>query len=120
MVGLASSASCGAGWRSHRLRAVGKAAASAATIDAVSAKAVLARSVKNLAATADRVRGPRRGVVVLIYHRVGAGSGLQVDLPVDLFAAQMEMLAGRGASSRSTTRSPPSTPRARRPGPIPS
>ena len=62
----------------------------------MSAKSVLARSVKNLAATADRVRGPRRGVVVLIYHRVGAGSGLQVDLPVDLFAAQMEVLAGEG------------------------
>jgi peptidoglycan/xylan/chitin deacetylase (PgdA/CDA1 family) len=63
---------------------------------AVNAKAVLARGVKTLAVTADRVRGPRRGVVVLIYHRVGAGSGLQVDLPVDLFAAQMEVLAAEG------------------------
>ena len=62
----------------------------------MTAKARLARTVKNLAATADRVRGPRPGVVVLIYHRVGGGSGLEVDLPVELFAAQMELLAGEG------------------------
>ena len=62
----------------------------------MTAKARLARTVKNLAATVDRVRGPRPGVVVLIYHRVGGGSGLEVDLPVELFAAQMELLAGEG------------------------
>jgi peptidoglycan/xylan/chitin deacetylase (PgdA/CDA1 family) len=62
----------------------------------VSGKARLARAVKNLAATADRVRRPRPGVVVLIYHRVGGGSGLEVDLPVDVFAAQIELLAGEG------------------------
>ena len=62
----------------------------------MSAKARLARAVKNLAATADRVHRPRPGVVVLIYHRVGGSSGLQIDLPVDLFAAQMELLAGEG------------------------
>jgi peptidoglycan/xylan/chitin deacetylase (PgdA/CDA1 family) len=49
--------------------------------------------VKGAAVAADTVRRPPRGVVVLIYHRVGAGSGLELDLPVDLFAAQVEALA---------------------------
>jgi peptidoglycan/xylan/chitin deacetylase (PgdA/CDA1 family) len=49
-----------------------------------------------VAETADRVRRPRRGVVVLIYHRVGAGSGLEIDLPVELFDAQMAALAAGG------------------------
>jgi peptidoglycan/xylan/chitin deacetylase (PgdA/CDA1 family) len=54
------------------------------------------RALKTSAETADRVRGPRRGVVVLIYHCVGRGSGLELDLPADRFAAQMEWLAGTG------------------------
>ncbi len=33
-------------------------------------------------------------MTVLIYHRVGGGSGLQIDLPLDLFCRQMEALAG--------------------------
>jgi peptidoglycan/xylan/chitin deacetylase (PgdA/CDA1 family) len=49
--------------------------------------------MKGAAVAADTVRPPRRGVVVLIYHRVGAGSGLELDMPVDLFAAQAEVLA---------------------------
>jgi peptidoglycan/xylan/chitin deacetylase (PgdA/CDA1 family) len=59
----------------------------------MTAKARAAQVVKNLAATADRVRKPRRGVVVLIYHRVGGRSGLQIDLPVELFEEQMAVLA---------------------------
>ena len=52
--------------------------------------------MKGAAAAADTVRRPARGAVVLIYHRVGAGSGLELDLPVDLFAAQAEALAASG------------------------
>jgi peptidoglycan/xylan/chitin deacetylase (PgdA/CDA1 family) len=51
------------------------------------------RVVKTSAALADRVRPPRRGVVVLLYHRIGATSGLEVDLPADLFEEQMAELA---------------------------
>jgi peptidoglycan/xylan/chitin deacetylase (PgdA/CDA1 family) len=52
--------------------------------------------VKGAAVGADTVHRPPRGVVVLIYHRVGAASGLELDLPVDLFAAQAEALAASG------------------------
>jgi len=62
----------------------------------VSPDDVLRQAVKGAAAAADTVRRPSRGVVVLIYHRVGAGSGLELDLPVDLFAAQAEALAASG------------------------
>jgi len=54
------------------------------------------RAVKSAAATADTVRRPGSGVVVLIYHRVGGGSGLELDLPVDLFEAQAASLAASG------------------------
>jgi peptidoglycan/xylan/chitin deacetylase (PgdA/CDA1 family) len=53
-------------------------------------------AVKPAAAAADRWRRPSAGVVVLIYHRVGGGSGLELDLPVDQFAAQAEVLAASG------------------------
>ena len=51
------------------------------------------RAVKRSAVAADRLRRPRRGIVALIYHRVGGGSGLAVDLPSDLFDAQIALLA---------------------------
>jgi peptidoglycan/xylan/chitin deacetylase (PgdA/CDA1 family) len=54
---------------------------------------LLQRAVKRSAAAADRIRRPRRGVVVLIYHRVGGRSGLAIDLPPDLFEAQVALLA---------------------------
>jgi peptidoglycan/xylan/chitin deacetylase (PgdA/CDA1 family) len=57
------------------------------------------RALKTSAETADRVRRPRRGVVVLIYHCVGRASGLELDLPVDRFAAQMEWLAASGRAA---------------------
>lgn len=57
---------------------------------------LLRRAMKGAAAAVDTVRRPPRGVIVLIYHRVGAGSGLELDLPVDLFAAQAEVLAASG------------------------
>jgi peptidoglycan/xylan/chitin deacetylase (PgdA/CDA1 family) len=61
---------------------------------------VAAHALKSIAAAADRVRAPARGVVVLIYHRVGGGSELQLDLPRATFAEQMRVLA---ASGRVTT-----------------
>jgi peptidoglycan/xylan/chitin deacetylase (PgdA/CDA1 family) len=57
---------------------------------------LLRRAVKEAAVAADMVRRPPRGQVVLIYHRVGAASGLELDLPVDVFAAQAEVLAASG------------------------
>lgn len=49
--------------------------------------------VKQAAAVTDLLRPPPLGVTVLIYHRVGGGSGVQVDLPVALFEEQCEHLA---------------------------
>ena len=57
---------------------------------------LLRRVMKGAAVAADTVRRPPSGVVVLIYHRVGAASGLELDLPVDIFAAQAEVLAASG------------------------
>lgn len=56
-------------------------------------RAAAARAVKVAAAAVDVLRPPRRGVVVLLYHRVGRRSTVAVDLPLDLFRQQMEMLA---------------------------
>ena len=39
------------------------------------ARALLGQAVKATAAAADVVRRPPPGLVVLIYHRVGAGTG---------------------------------------------
>ncbi len=58
------------------------------------------RAVKAVAELADRVHRPARGVVVLIYHRVGRTSSMEVDLPTGLFDEQMAALA---ASGRVTT-----------------
>jgi peptidoglycan/xylan/chitin deacetylase (PgdA/CDA1 family) len=54
------------------------------------------RTIKRLAAAGDRVRPPVPGVVVLIYHRVGGGSGTEVDLTPQAFDEQMDWLAGTG------------------------
>lgn len=51
------------------------------------------RLVKATAAAADVVRPPAAGLVILLYHRVGGGSGLEIDLPVELFAEQMAVLS---------------------------
>jgi peptidoglycan/xylan/chitin deacetylase (PgdA/CDA1 family) len=56
-------------------------------------------AVKATAAAADFVRRPPTGVVVLLYHRVGARSGSPVDLPAALFDEQMAIVAERGAAS---------------------
>lgn len=51
------------------------------------------RLAKTSAALYDRLRPPERGVVVLLYHRVGARSPLEMDLPRGLFDDQMATLA---------------------------
>ena len=54
----------------------------------------VARStLKVTAAAVDSVRRPPVGLVVLIYHRVGRRSSIEVDLPRAVFADQMAWLA---------------------------
>jgi peptidoglycan/xylan/chitin deacetylase (PgdA/CDA1 family) len=62
-------------------------------------RSVALRAVKTMAAVGDRMRPPRRGVVVLIYHRVGGGSGTEVDLAPDAFDEQMTWLAASGRAT---------------------
>jgi peptidoglycan/xylan/chitin deacetylase (PgdA/CDA1 family) len=54
------------------------------------------RALKTSAETADRLRRPGPGIVVLIYHCVGGGSQLEIDLPVARFEEQMAWLAATG------------------------
>lgn len=42
---------------------------------------------------ADLVHPRRRGIVVLLYHRVGRRTTSEVDLPTELFDAQLDVLA---------------------------
>ncbi len=51
--------------------------------------------VKQVLVQGDRIMKPAAGVTVLIYHRVGGGSGGEVDLDVDAFRAQLEHLRTR-------------------------
>ncbi len=57
---------------------------------------LIKQTLKWSARAVDRLRPPPPGVVVLIYHRVGRGSGLDVDLPLASFTAQIEHLARTG------------------------
>jgi peptidoglycan/xylan/chitin deacetylase (PgdA/CDA1 family) len=53
----------------------------------------VARSaLKVTAATLDSVRKPPAGLVVLIYHRVGRRTAIEVDLPLGAFADQLAWL----------------------------
>jgi peptidoglycan/xylan/chitin deacetylase (PgdA/CDA1 family) len=52
-------------------------------------------TLKATAAAVDLVRPQHDGLVVLIYHRVGRRSPIEVDLPVSLFAEQMAYLASQ-------------------------
>jgi peptidoglycan/xylan/chitin deacetylase (PgdA/CDA1 family) len=56
------------------------------------ARVAALRAVKVTAAALDAVRRPPRGVVVLLYHRVGAESGLELDISTQAFTEQMEIL----------------------------
>lgn len=51
------------------------------------------RVVKRASLIADRVMRPPEGITILIYHRVGGGSGGAVDLDVDVFERQLAHLA---------------------------
>lgn len=55
------------------------------------------RAIKVAAGLADTVRRPGRGLVVLIYHRVGTGTSPEIDLPRSDFERQARRLAD-GAS----------------------
>lgn len=52
-----------------------------------------ATTAKRVAVALDRLRPPPDGLTILIYHRVGAGSGASVDLPPALFEEQVAFLA---------------------------
>lgn len=54
-----------------------------------------ASTVKVLARGYDRLRPAPCGVTVLLYHRVGAGTGSRVDLSARVFAEQLSELAER-------------------------
>jgi peptidoglycan/xylan/chitin deacetylase (PgdA/CDA1 family) len=54
------------------------------------------QAVKIGASAVDRLRVRHAGVVILIYHRVGRRTTLEVDLPTSLVAEQMAALAELG------------------------
>jgi peptidoglycan/xylan/chitin deacetylase (PgdA/CDA1 family) len=62
----------------------------------VQAVSLSRQAVKVAAAAIDRWRPAPAGIVVLIYHRVGAGTGVEVDLPVSMFDEQLAHLRERG------------------------
>jgi peptidoglycan/xylan/chitin deacetylase (PgdA/CDA1 family) len=49
-------------------------------------------AIKVTSAAVDSLRRPEPGLVVLIYHRVGRRTSVEVDLPTSLFAEQMATL----------------------------
>jgi peptidoglycan/xylan/chitin deacetylase (PgdA/CDA1 family) len=59
------------------------------------ARRAAAQTVKVTAAGFDIVRRPRSGIVILLYHRVGATTESAVDLPINLFEQQMREIADR-------------------------
>ncbi len=69
-------------------REVVRATRPGATLAAVNTRTI----VKQVLALGDRVMKPADGVTVLIYHRVGGGSGSEVDLDVGAFRSQLEHL----------------------------
>lgn len=50
------------------------------------------QALKAASAAVDVLRRPEPGITILIYHRVGAGNGGQMDLSPSAFAAQLEWL----------------------------
>lgn len=55
--------------------------------------------MKVVAEVVDTVRPPPTGLVVLLYHRVGSGTEVSVDLPLAMFDAQMGELASSGRAT---------------------
>jgi peptidoglycan/xylan/chitin deacetylase (PgdA/CDA1 family) len=64
------------------------------------ARSLALETVKRVAATADRMRPPRDGAVILIYHRVGGGSGVELDLPREVFRDQVQQLGSCERAAR--------------------
>lgn len=62
-------------------------------------------AVRGAAVINDRVRPPEPGVTALIYHRVGGGSPMSVDLPVGQFEEQIARIASRVVSIDEALRS---------------
>lgn len=60
------------------------------------ASAIVRSGVKVVASAADAVRRPGRGVVVLLYHRVGRRTASEIDVPADVFERQIAWLASTG------------------------
>ena len=52
------------------------------------------RALKSASRVTDAVRPPRVGITVLIFHRVGASSGGQMNLPAEVFTDQLAWLVG--------------------------
>lgn len=101
---------------------------SAATTVRRAVTPVARTAVKTSAAVADLVRRPAPGITILIYHRVGAGAGGQMDLSPAAFDEQLAWLRatqrvltldqalielgaeGRAGEDASAPGSPPGTP----------
>jgi peptidoglycan/xylan/chitin deacetylase (PgdA/CDA1 family) len=64
------------------------------------ARSLALEAVKRAAAAADRVRPPGDGAVILIYHRVGGGSGVELDIPRGVFRDQVQQLGTRQLAAR--------------------
>lgn len=62
------------------------------------ARGLAAAAAKPISAAVDVVRPRPDGTVVLIYHRVGAGKPIQMDLPTSLFERQIERIAAGGTA----------------------
>jgi peptidoglycan/xylan/chitin deacetylase (PgdA/CDA1 family) len=58
-------------------------------------RAMAQAGIKAVAACVDRIHPPAPGLVILLYHRVGANTPVAVDLPVALFDEQMAWLAAQ-------------------------
>ncbi len=54
------------------------------------------QAVKLAAAAGDKVVGPLRGPRILIYHQVGAGTGLEMEVTTDDFRRQLDWLGDNG------------------------
>ena len=62
----------------------------------MSARDLTLRAVRLCSAAADRLGGRRPGPRLLIYHQVGEGSGLEMDVSVEMFEYQMRWLRDNG------------------------
>ena len=62
----------------------------------VNLRSVLIGAVKWASIVTDLPFGRRKGPRILIYHQVGAGSGLEMDLKVEAFGAQLDWMMTNG------------------------